>query len=89
MPQFNLDSFNDNFSEYIQDNNLDREEIEAGLNLCQDTMPLPPRAEDDAVSKEYEHLIHGLVLGSPWSKGGLRHLMLKMLSDWHSKNRKE
>jgi hypothetical protein len=89
MPQFNLYHFDTNFSEYIQDNNLDREEAQAVLSLCQNVMTLPSISEKDVTSKDYENFLRGLMLGSPWSKGGVRHLVPRMLSDWNSKNRKE
>jgi hypothetical protein len=89
MPQFNLYHFNNNFSEHIQDDNLDGEESQAVLSLCQNMMILPSIFEKDAPSKEYENFFRGLALSSPWSKGGLRHLVPRILSDWNSKKRKE
>lgn len=86
MPQFNLYHFSANFSEYIQDDNLYREEIDADLSAL---LPMPSIPQNDIASKEYENWVHGLSLGSPWSKWGHRNLVPRILSDCKSKNPKE
>lgn len=86
MPQFNLYHLPDNFSEYIQDDNLHIEEIADDLSVV---LPMSSFPQNDTASKEYENWVHGLSLSSPWSKWGHRHLVARMLSDFNSKKRKE
>lgn len=88
MPLFTLYHFNDNFSEYIQDDTLNIEE-RAVLSLNQNVINSPAIHENSEFFEEYVKLLHGIILSSPWSKGGVRHLVPRILSDLNDKNRKE
>ncbi len=89
MPQFNLYHFDTNFSEYIQDDNLYIDKSEASLSVYENEIKPPSIPKNDESLDKYENFLRGLALSGPWSKGGIRHLVPRMLSDWNSKNRKE
>ena len=89
MPQFNLYHFDANFSEYIQDDNLYIEEPQASLSVYENAIKSPSIPKNDESLEGYEELFRSLIFSSPWSKGGVRHLVPRMLSDWNSKKRKE